>query len=70
MRDLHFHDLRRTYATRLINEGVSLPIVAKLLGQSAAYVTERYAHVNDAAARKAVAALDVAMQPQEMAEAR
>ena len=40
--DLHWHDLRRTFASRLANLGVSLQTIAKLLGHSATYVTERY----------------------------
>lgn len=39
-----FHDLRHTFATRLVQKGVDLYKVAKLLGHSSITVTERYAH--------------------------
>lgn len=44
LHDCTFHDTRRTYASRLVYRGVSLPIIAKLLGHGATYVTERYRH--------------------------
>lgn len=56
--DLHFHDLRRTYSSRLIDLGVSLPVIAKLLGHGATYVTERYAHASDQALEDAVGLMD------------
>ena len=57
LRDVWFHDLRRTFATRLVDQNVGLPVVARLLGHGATYVTERYAHVSDGAAEEAVALL-------------
>jgi len=42
--DLRFHDLRHTAATRLIESGIPLHAVAKLLGHSTVRVTERYSH--------------------------
>jgi integrase len=42
LRDLHFHDLRRTFASRLAKRGVSLQTIADLLGHSSVYVTTRY----------------------------
>jgi integrase len=46
IRDLRFHDLRRTFASRLAQRGVPLQTIAKLLGHGATYVTERYAHLS------------------------
>lgn len=57
IRDLHFHDLRRTFASRLAQKGVSLQMIAKLLGHGATYVTERYAHLSADDAREAMAKL-------------
>ncbi len=41
---LRFHDLRHTAATRLVESGIPLHAVAKLLGHSTVRVTERYSH--------------------------
>ncbi len=42
--NLRFHDLRHTAATRLVESGIPLHAVAKLLGHSTVRVTERYSH--------------------------
>jgi integrase len=41
---LRFHDLRHTAATRLVESGIPLHAVAKLLGHSTVKITERYSH--------------------------
>ncbi len=45
--DVRLHDLRHTFASHAVMSGVSLPIVAKLLGHSRCSMTVRYAHVGD-----------------------
>ena len=40
---LHTHIARHTYATRCINEGIRLEVVAKLLGHSTTRLTQHYA---------------------------
>lgn len=52
--DLHLHDLRRTFASRLANRGVSLQTIAELLGHGATYVTERYSWLKPDTLRDAV----------------
>ena len=42
------HRLRHTFATRLINQGVSLLSLQKLLGHKFLHTTQRYARVYDA----------------------
>ncbi len=41
---LRFHDLRHTFATRLIEKGVDLPTVKKILGHKSINMTMRYVH--------------------------
>ncbi|MBI4564431.1 MAG: site-specific integrase [Planctomycetes bacterium] len=57
VKNLHFHDLRRSFASRLAQKGVSLQTIAELLGHSATYVTERYAYLRPEDLREAVALL-------------
>lgn len=45
--NLRFHDLRHTFATRLVERGVDIITVRDLLGHSSVRVTERYAHSQD-----------------------
>jgi len=41
---LRFHDLRHTAATRLVESGIPLHTVSKLLGHTSVRTTERYSH--------------------------
>src|SRR5208282_4030866 len=56
--DLHFHDLRHTFASRLVMAGVDLYRVQKLLGHKTPAMTQRYAHFDPEALKAAVATLD------------
>lgn len=56
--DFHFHDLRHTFATRLVQAGKDLYKVQILLGHKTAAMTQRYAHHYPESLRDAVAALD------------
>ncbi|MGD0264280.1 MAG: tyrosine-type recombinase/integrase [Candidatus Methylomirabilota bacterium] len=55
-----FHDLRHTYATRLVRTGADLITVARLLGHQDLRMVLRYAHPGAADARHAVHALEEA----------
>jgi site-specific recombinase XerD len=55
--DLKWHDLRHTFASRLVMHGVDLYTVSKLLGHYSLEVTERYAHLASGHLQKAVECL-------------
>lgn len=50
---VRIHDLRHTYASRLVSSGETLVIVGKLLGHTQAQTTARYAKADAEPARKA-----------------
>jgi integrase len=56
--DFRFHDLRHTFATRLIQAGVDLYKVQRLLGHKSPSMTQRYAHHWPESLRRAVEVLD------------
>ena len=45
--DVRLHDLRHTYASYAVLQGVPLPVVSRLLGHKHPSMTMRYAHVGD-----------------------
>jgi integrase len=67
--DLHFHDLRHTFASRLVMNGVDLYRVQILMGHKTPAMTLRYAHLSPQHLRAAVATLD-APGPKPWAAAR
>lgn len=50
---VRLHDLRHSYASHLVSNGVGLQVVGKLLGHVQASTTMRYAHLQDNALRAA-----------------
>lgn len=66
------HCLRHTCATRLVQAGVSLFVVQKILGHSSITVTERYSHLSQRDLRSAIDVLQGTCIPdqQRVAEAR
>ena len=58
IQDFHFHDLRHTFATRLVQAGVDLYKVQRLLGHKSPLMTQRYAHHYPESLRDGVEILD------------
>lgn len=58
IQDFRIHDLRHTFASWLVSEGVELIKVRDLLGHSSITMTERYAHLMPNRLHEAVAVLD------------
>ena len=56
--NLRFHDLRHTFASRLVMKGVDLPTVQALMGHKSISMTLRYAHLSPAHQVSAVRKLD------------
>ena len=56
--DFHFHDLRHTYASRLITSGVNLAVIRELLGHRDFETTLRYSHLSSDRLKEAVALLE------------
>ncbi|MBN1273888.1 MAG: tyrosine-type recombinase/integrase [Candidatus Aminicenantes bacterium] len=55
--NLRFHDLRHTFASRLVERGIDLITVKELLGHSSVKITERYTHSQQERKIQAVEAL-------------
>ena len=53
LEDVRFHDLRHSFASFAVAQGLSLEIIGKLLGHAQAATTQRYAHLADAPLRAA-----------------
>jgi integrase len=58
IKGLRFHDLRHTFASRLVANGIDVETVRDLLGHHSILVTQRYVHSTDERKRKAVEILN------------
>lgn len=66
-----FHDLRHTFATRMVQAGVDIYTVSKLLGHASVKETERYAHHCPESVRHGVEILEkIHAQKQAVKEAK
>jgi integrase len=58
LEDVRFHDLRHTFATRLVQAGINIYVVKELLGHKTLAMTMRYAHHYPESLRHGVEVLD------------
>ena len=56
--DFRFHDMRHTFATRLVQRGIDLYKVQRLMGHKTGTMTQRYAHHSPESLRDGVNVLD------------
>ena len=54
IKDMHIHDLRHVFASKMVKDGVSLFITGELLGHRTTQMTKRYSHLVPDTLRKAV----------------
>ena len=59
--DVRLHDLRHTFASHAVLQGVPLPVVSRLLGHKHPSMTLRYAHVGDKETEEAAERIGVAI---------
>ena len=59
--DFRFHDLRHTFASHLIMQGVLLRTVQELLGHKTGQMTLRYIHLSTPHLQQAVSILETAL---------
>ncbi len=55
---IHFHSLRHSFASNLVQQGVSIYKIKELLGHSSITTTEIYSHLNIDSLREAISKLD------------
>ena len=59
--DVRLHDLRHTFASHAVLQGIPLPVVSRLLGHKRPSMTLRYAHVGDRETEAAAERIGVAI---------
>jgi integrase len=62
IKEIRFHDLRHTFASHLVMNGVDLKTVQELLGHSSLTMTMRYSHLAPDHRMRAIKILDTAYQ--------
>ena len=60
--DVRLHDLRHTFASLLVSQGQSLPVVGAMLGHTQTQTTQRYAHLYDDALHNAAELVSLSLQ--------
>ena len=60
--DVRLHDLRHSFASFLVNQGVSIYVVQDLLGHTQIKTTQRYAHLTGEARQDAAEVASMVLQ--------
>jgi site-specific recombinase XerD len=60
------YDLRHTFATRMVDSGVSLPTLAAILGHSNLRTISRYVHPSAESQREAMEKYDAAQSQRKL----
>jgi site-specific recombinase XerD len=55
---VRFHDLRHSFITHMVENGIPLGVIQSMVGHISARMLRHYTHVTSGAARKAVQVLD------------
>ncbi len=63
IKDFRFHDLRHTFASHLVMNGVGLADIQDYLGHSTTKMTNRYAHLSPSHKKEAIKVLDRKFNP-------
>jgi integrase len=61
--DFHFHDLRHTFGSHLVMQGIDLRTVQQLMGHKDIKMTMRYAHLSPEYVQEAIGRLDSVWTP-------
>jgi integrase len=67
--DVRLHDLRHSFASFLVNNGISLYVVQGLLGHANTRATQRYAHLANATLSDAAEVMRAVVLPSSLADA-
>lgn len=67
---IHFHSLRHSFASNLVQKGVPLYTIKELLGHSSISTTEIYSHLNMDSLREAIKKLDTSASSSTCSELR
>ncbi|MEW6506161.1 MAG: tyrosine-type recombinase/integrase [Bacteroidota bacterium] len=67
---IHFHSLRHSFASNLVQKGVPLYTIKELLGHSSISTTEIYSHLNMDSLREAIKRLDTSASSSTCSELR
>lgn len=63
--NFRIHDLRHSFASFLVSNGVGLEVIGRLLGHTQAQTTMRYARLMEGSLRKALASADVLLNAEK-----